>query len=112
MPYYDYLCVSCGSFTETRPMAESALPRPCPHCAAASPRAILTAPRMTTLSRERRAGFEVNERSAHAPKVASRHAPGCACCAGAKYASAADAKTARQPPVKSFPGARPWMISH
>jgi putative FmdB family regulatory protein len=32
MPTYDYGCERCGRFIETRPMAEFALPQPCPNC--------------------------------------------------------------------------------
>ncbi|WP_165359705.1 FmdB family zinc ribbon protein [Lichenibacterium minor] len=69
MPHYDYLCAGCCSFSEVRPMAESALAQPCPSCAIPAPRAILTAPRMAGMSSERRAAFATNERSSHAPKM-------------------------------------------
>ena len=111
MPYYDYLCAECGSFTETRPMAEAALPRPCPDCGAEAPRAILTAPRMTTLSSERRAAYATNERSASSPRVSGgQHASGCSCCSGLSRKPAGGASSAKA--AKSFPAARPWMISH
>ncbi len=32
MPTYDYGCERCGRFTESRPLAEFALPQPCPKC--------------------------------------------------------------------------------
>ena len=32
MPTYDYDCDRCGHFSEGRPMAEFALPQPCPAC--------------------------------------------------------------------------------
>lgn len=112
MPHYDYLCVSCGSFTESRPMAESALPHPCPDCAAPAPRAILSAPRMTTMSAERRAAFATNERSASSPRVGGgKHASGCSCCSGMSRKSQPNVASAAKA-AKSFPAARPWMISH
>lgn len=93
-------------------MAEAALPRPCPDCAATSPRVMLTAPRLSGLSAARRAAYATNERSANAPRVSgAKHAPGCSCCSGLSCRSAKT--TAGGPPAaKSFPTARPWMISH
>ncbi len=67
MPVYEYLCERCGSFTQMRPMAESALPSECPGCAAIAPRVILTAPHCSTLSANTRAAHARNERSANAP---------------------------------------------
>jgi len=40
MPIYEYECGSCGPFAEARPMAASALPSPCPRCAAPAPRVL------------------------------------------------------------------------
>lgn len=103
MPLYDYLCAACGPFAETRPMAESATPRPCPGCGAGAPRALLAAPRLSALSPERSRAHAVNERSAHAP----RSARGSGCCSTKSRAPAPSAGAAR-----SFPGRRPWMLSH
>jgi putative FmdB family regulatory protein len=69
MPTYDYGCACCGRFTESRPMAEFALPQPCPTCGAPSPRA-LTSPAISGGARE--ASFA-------APGYA--HPGGCRCCA-------------------------------
>jgi len=109
MPYYDYLCESCGPFTLTRPMAEAALPQPCPDCSKAAPRAFLRAPAMAMMNGARRRAHETNEKSRHAPALASTlgraHGPNCGCCRPAGKAPASDA-------AKSFPGKRPWMIAH
>ena len=107
MPVYDYGCAQCGPFTELRPMVEFADPQPCPGCGEASPRMILTAPGLAMMDGGRRRASATNERSANAPQRSSasgRHAPGCGCCSTAKPAAPAAAK--------SFPAARPWMISH
>ncbi|HEY8926667.1 MAG TPA: zinc ribbon domain-containing protein [Polyangia bacterium] len=40
MPIYEYECDACGPFAESRPMAASALPAPCPRCAAPAPRVL------------------------------------------------------------------------
>lgn len=111
MPVYEYLCQSCGAFTQMRPMAECELPSDCPDCGAQAPRVILTAPHCTTLSTQARLAFATNERSAHAPRTLSAmkrtHGPGCACC------SPKSSRTKRRDKNgASFPTSRPWMISH
>ena len=108
MPVYDYECASCGTFDALAPMAEYKRCQPCPGCGAAAERVLIRAPMLTTLSAARRNAFAVNERSAHAPDTSrrsGRHPAGCGCC---KPKTKADGETAN----KSFPGRRPWMISH
>jgi putative FmdB family regulatory protein len=113
MPVYDYLCARCGPFTEVRPMAECDLPNACPRCSDEAPRAFLTAPHFATMSKERRLAHATNERSAHAPQSLSQmkagHGSGCACCSG--KSTMRHTKRGRNG-AKSFPGSRPWMISH
>ena len=104
MPVYDYLCETCGPFTEARPMAEFAAPQACPECAQAAPRALLSVPALAMMPAARRAAFATNERSANAPRRG--HAAGCGCCAPRR------GKLAAEPAAKSFPAARPWMLSH
>ena len=112
MPTYEYLCPDCGPFTEIRPMAECELPFDCPHCGEAASRAYLTAPYMSGLSAERRLAHATNERSAHGPSTLSsmekRHGTDCACCSGKSSRMTRRGKDG----AKSFPGSRPWMISH
>jgi putative FmdB family regulatory protein len=117
MPLYEYLCDHCGPFAEPRPMAECDDPRDCPECGMLSPRALLTAPRLACMSTSTRAAFAVNERSAHAPQTlgdykaaqGAAHGSGCGCCSPRRTARPVN-KTKRG--AKSFPTARPWMISH
>jgi putative FmdB family regulatory protein len=109
MPIYDYDCPDCGPFAALRAMAEFELPHDCPACGGESPRVMLTAPALAGMDRARRVAAETNERSSHEPKRSAGHAPGCGCCSGSKKSKA----TAKQTPeAKSFPSARPWMISH
>ena len=105
MPVYEYECAQCGPFTSFRPMADYALPHPCDLCGTAAPRAYLTAPALATMDAAKRKGIAVNERSSHEPRRSGGHGPGCGCCSPRKTAAAPSA-------AKSFPGARPWMISH
>ena len=119
MPVYDYLCVSCGPFTDMRPMAEYDLPQDCPDCGGVAPRVMLTAPNFSGLSSERRVAHATNEKNAHAPRTsaefkaeqADRHGKGCSCCSGGN--KKISRLTARgKDGSKSFPTSRPWMISH
>ena len=111
MPVYDYLCNDCGPFTDMRPMAECDAPQSCPKCESSSRRAILTAPNFFCMPSDRRKAIATNERSANAPKTLGEykasHGPGCGCCSGGKKSGVFRADGAR-----TFPSARPWMISH
>jgi putative FmdB family regulatory protein len=112
MPVYDYLCNDCGPFTDMRPMAECDAPQSCPKCASPSPRAMLTAPNFFCMSSDRRKAYATNERNANAPKTLGEfkasHAPGCGCCSGKPSRTVKETRSG----AKSFPTARPWMISH
>lgn len=107
MPVYDYACADCGVFTALRPMAAYQDPLGCPDCGAEAPRVMLTAPALAGMDPTRRRAAATNERSSNEPRKAS-HAPGCGCCSGRGLRTPAAAAGA----VKSFPKARPWMISH
>lgn len=108
MPAYDYLCGECGAFTAMRPMAEFQSPHACPGCGDPAPRAILMAPSFATMDGGARRAHATNERSANAPTKGRRHPASCGCCKPVRNGLRADAV----PAAKSFPSARPWMISH
>jgi len=112
MPVYDYLCADCGPFSEMRPMAECDASQSCPKCEGLSPRAILTAPNFFCMPSDKRKAYATNERSANAPKTigeySASHAPGCGCCSGKPSRLVKKTRSG----AKSFPTARPWMISH
>jgi putative FmdB family regulatory protein len=116
MPVYDYLCDRCGPFTDMRPMAECELPRECPSCGENAPRAFLSVPYLAAMSSERRLAYATNERSASSPLTlsgAKKHPGGCSCCSGRSLRSQKKAAApAEHTAAKSFPGKRPWMISH
>ncbi len=105
MPMYDYLCDACGPFTAIRPMAEFQAPHQCDGCGAEARRAMLTAPGLAGMDAGRRTAFATNERSAHAPTKAKHHPASCGCCKPTR-------RVAESVGAKSFPAARPWMISH
>lgn len=108
MPVYDYACAECGPFTAFRPMSAFDAPLACPDCGVDAPRAMLTAPALFGMDPVRRLAAATNERSSNEPKSSRNHAPGCGCCSGRKL----KVPTAAAGAAKSFPKARPWMISH
>jgi putative FmdB family regulatory protein len=115
MPVYEYQCETCGPFTALRPMKEYEQPCECPDCGHAAPRVLLTAPNFSCVSTERRTAHAVNERAASAPKTvaefkAQRHGAGCSCCGGTAGRGRTVSRSGSG--AKTFPTARPWMISH
>lgn len=114
MPTYEYQCDTCGPFDAVRSIARRNEDCDCPGCGTASPRVILTAPSMWSMSATNRAAHATNERSAHAPKTSAeysathKHGPGCGCCGGGKSKATVTAPNG----AKTFPTKRPWMISH
>ena len=57
---------------------------------------------------------ETNERASHEPKssrdVRLRHVPGCSCCSSGATRRGGTVRLANG--AKTFPGKRPWQISH
>lgn len=110
MPIYEFWCDTHGRFEQLRPMRDYAEPSACPACGVASPRVLFTPPRLAAADRATVRAHERNERAAHAPaRASSGHGPGCGCCAGPSKTGAA---AGSQQGGKTFPGRRPWMISH
>lgn len=111
MPTYDYACSACGPFSALRPMSARNAPIECPECRATAQR-VVAVPMLTALDPTARAAHDVNERSRHAPasvdEYRARHRPGCSCCSGGAKSRAAVSPSG----AKSFPGRRPWQISH
>jgi putative FmdB family regulatory protein len=103
MPVYDYSCEACGTFSTNRPMAEYREPQVCPGCGEPAPRVLLSAPHFADMGAARRTAHQTNERSAHAPGHTTGHVHGPSCGCGSRSSTSV---------AKSFPNARPWMISH
>ncbi|WP_370195259.1 MULTISPECIES: FmdB family zinc ribbon protein [Aurantimonas] len=113
MPFYDYDCADCGTFTSLRPMAQAGEPCDCPSCGDSARRVILSAPRLSTMDAGRRTAFATNERSANAPRSGGKkHGDGCSCCAAPGGRAKAGATLTMPTGAKTFPAKRPWMISH
>lgn len=111
MPVYDYECRTCGVFTALRPMAEYASPMDCPECEGPARRVMVTAPMLASMDAERKSAFATNERASHEPKQLSKHGAGCSCCTQGRLKKKSKTAVAANG-AKSFPTARPWMISH
>ena len=112
MPIYDYECSACGPFSAFRAMADFDKPAACDACGASAPRAILAAPALAMMDASARRGMAVNERSRHEPRRSGGHPSGCGCCGPSRRMATAAAGSAGRSAAKSFPGARPWMLSH
>ncbi|MEZ5729036.1 MAG: zinc ribbon domain-containing protein [Burkholderiaceae bacterium] len=112
MPTYDYRCERCGPFSTLRTIARRNDPCVCPSCGAPSARELLAAPMTALMSADARVAHATNERSAHAPYASGsgryRHLPGCSCCSPGKRRGTLVSPGG----AKSFPGSRPWQISH
>lgn len=95
MPVYEFVCETCGTFEEHRPLDEATQPLSCPACGRPATR-VYSAPAVRRLSRASAEAHERNERSVHDPKVVKRPRP--------------------DPPAgPSKPGhghGRPWQLGH
>lgn len=125
MPVYEFQCSSCGVVERFLSIAARNVACQCPHCSKAVRRIIATAPRLQSKGREGVHAAQVNERAQHDPVRGSqahavselsrrqgnsstgRHPAGCGCCKGGATGTVTHADQS-----KSFPGRRPWMISH
>ena len=125
MPVYEFQCSSCGVVEQTLSIAARNTACQCPHCRKAVHRIIATAPRLRAKARDSVHAAQINERAQHDPvrgseahaiselsrrqgsSSAGRHPAGCGCCKGTTAGTVTHADQS-----KSFPGKRPWMISH
>lgn len=106
MPLYEYYCEPCDQvFTSLKSMDSHKLPDNCPGCGQLASRVLYTAPRLNTMRAETRKAHQVNERSAHEPRVKNGHHCGPGCHHHKNDESG-------QPKVKQQQGKRPWMLGH
>jgi len=111
MPMYEYECDDHGAFEVLKSLSEYAEPTQCPDCGLEATR-LLSAPRLSGLARPDMIAHARNERSRHEP----RHAKTVHDRAHPHHAHAEAANARRggpaQPVLKSYTGARPWVIEH
>ena len=118
MPTYDYRCAGCGDFSVMRPIARRDDPCHCPQCAAEAPRVQIAGAMLASLDPGRRLALAANEKARHEPMSSGeylarrRHGAGCGCCTTKAGNSGARAAQARPGAPRTFPGRRPWQISH
>jgi putative FmdB family regulatory protein len=114
MPVYEYECGHCGVFSASKPMSEYRAPHACPECGILAQRALVTAPAFAGMPAVTRTAHTVNEKAKHEPQTlaerAARHGPGCGCCGSTSSKPSRTMKA--KDGSKTFPSARPWMISH
>jgi putative FmdB family regulatory protein len=113
MPTYDYACGACGGFDAIRALALRNEPAACPDCGGASPRVLVSAPRLALMDSGTRSAVQTNERAQHEPRRSAeyarlKHPAGCGCCSSSKRSATTTAANGN----KAFPSRRPWMISH
>ena len=103
MPVYEYFCGDCNEqFTSLQSMARCSEPLPCPQCARDAQR-VISAPRLNAMRGDLRKAHQINERSAHQPRMSQGHQCGAGC------SHQQDSK----PVLKQARGTqRPWMIGH
>ena len=102
MPLYEYACPDCGLFSETRPMAKSALPAPCPRCASTAPR-VLSATAVLGHGGARRR----NRRDVQPSLVTTRDRPDGRARPDSSHGHVGAAHAGPQ-----LAGGRPWMLGH
>lgn len=107
MPIYEYECEDCGIFKSMAPMSAYKDPCACTECGKTSPRVLNSVPFLSTLDAGVRNAHNVNERASDAPKKRSTHGP-----VGKNNVQPRRKSVQTASGSKSFPGARPWMISH
>jgi putative FmdB family regulatory protein len=113
MPTYDYACGGCGGFDAIRALTLRNEPAACPDCGGASPRVLVSAPRLALMDSGTRSAVQTNQRAQHEPRRSAeyarlKHPAGCGCCLSSKRGATTTAANGN----KAFPSKRPWMISH
>lgn len=112
MPSYDYECVTCGTFTEFRSIADRDTPASCVLCDSPAAR-VISAPNLALMNPLSRMAATRNERSQHEPRVGMK----TSCCSGgrcvhkkSKEPLTRDGRPA--PRASKKKNRRPWMLGH
>ena len=106
MPLYDYSCEQHGIFSSLLPIAKRDDGVTCPDCGNLSER-VISAPRLALMNPQNRNAWERNERSAHEPLKAKKHA------CGHHHHHDGHSHGPQTPALKQgATSARPWMLGH
>lgn len=106
MPIYEYRCKQCGELTtQFRRIAESSAPASCEFCGETAER-IISAPHLNVMRAGLRKAHQVNERSAHEPKVRQKHV--CSSVCQHSHTTESNKPLLKQPTTRK----RPWMLGH
>jgi len=102
--------MTCGTFTEIRPIAERDLPMACMICDSPASR-VISSPNLALMNPLGRMAAMRNERSRHEPRVGLK----TSCCSGSrcvhkKARPTRDGKPALRASTKK--NRRPWMLGH
>lgn len=116
MPFYDYDCPDCGTFSAFRSLTDRNLPASCPQCHAEATR-VISAPNLSLMSAPRRQAFARNEKSQHEPGVKTRHRCGSGCgCGSGSNGTKKSTRTVDLGKAGKFEASRkqkrPWMLGH
>jgi len=109
MPVYEYYCNNCeGSFSQINSILNYKKPLPCPSCGSGAKRVIYSAPNLNSMKADTRKAYQINEKSAHEPRVSNGHGHTCnARCNHGDNNKQAEAQTLKQQNKQ-----RPWMLGH
>ncbi|MAY71660.1 MAG: formamidase [Halomonas sp.] len=110
MPVYDYKCPEHGLFHELVAMDANGDTQPCPDCGDLASRVLLVSPGLLDMPPERRQAMDRNERAANEPRHGNHTSEQDGGCRHRPRDKPRVFYTADG--HKTFPSARPWMISH
>jgi putative FmdB family regulatory protein len=116
MPFYDYECSFCGTFTQWRTMEDRNISAACPECAGKAER-LMAAPNLSLMSSHSRKAHAINEKSRHEPRVTGTHRCGAGCgCGPARNVRQKSTRTVDLGKAGKFEASRktkrPWMLGH
>ncbi|MGO8698271.1 MAG: FmdB family zinc ribbon protein [Limisphaerales bacterium] len=116
MPFYDYSCATCASFSLWRAVDDRNLAARCPECRKPAER-ILSAPNLSLMPAQLRQAHVRNEKSRHEPRVTNSHQCHSGCGGGSlKAARKKSTRTLDLGKVGRFEVSRttkrPWMLGH
>lgn len=108
MPLYEYYCEHCDQvFSSLKSIQHYNSPETCQGCGNPANRILYTAPRLNTMRPEIRKAHQVNEKSAHEPRMSHGHRCGPSC-----HHHKHQHSETNKPEVKQQRGKRPWMLGH